>query len=84
MSDTKKKSIKLGQVLKGKHGEYIKLGNVKNKDPRYNYTVQVRILDSEGQVVHKCENPNVSMFKPNEGAPDFIQKDLAISLKEEK
>lgn len=79
----KKKSVKLGQVLKGKHGEYIKLGNVKNKDPKYNYTVQVRVLDSDGQIVYKCENPNVGMYKPNDGAPDFILNDLAISLKTE-
>lgn len=83
MQETKKKSVKFGQIKKGKFGSYISLGNAKNKDPKYNYTVMVKVLNNEGVEVYKGKNPSVRMLEPNEKAPDFIIHDLVITLQDE-
>lgn len=60
----KKRYTKLGNIWKGEYGPYIRLGDDKSKNPKYNYTVQLRVLDSEGNVVTTVKNPLVSLYDP--------------------
>lgn len=60
------KGVKLGIIGTNKNGnKFIKLGDTRGEGERkqYNYTVQVRVLDSEGNVVHKVDNPFVNLKK---------------------
>lgn len=90
--EAKRKIVKLGQVKKGKYGSYISTGNVRNKDPKYNYTVQIRVLEGSPQtpeelkkakVLFMATNPSIQMRDPHENAPDFIEQELTVSLPEE-
>lgn len=83
----KNKYTRVGQVLKGKDGgSYITLGNDRNKDPQYNFSVEVTVRDSSGEVVAKQTDGYLNVFDPrsrdNAGnVPDFVLFD--ISMKEE-
>lgn len=84
----KAKTVKIGQLTKnkdksGNEFKSIRLGNNKNKDPKYNYTVQVRILNSEGQKIWSGENPWINLYEPHENAPDFVVNDLSVRLPED-
>lgn len=60
------KGVKLGIIGTNKNGnKFIKLGDTRNEGDkkRFNYTVQIRVLDSEGNVVHKVDNPFVNLKK---------------------
>lgn len=60
------KGVKLGIIGTNKNGnKFIKLGDTRNEGEkaRFNYTVQVRVLDAEGNVVHKVDNPFVNLKK---------------------
>lgn len=87
--EQKKKSVRVGTVMNGEHGPFILLGNTKNKDPKYDYTVQVRILRGKPQtkeefasaeVLGVFVNPLVQMFKPGEQAPKSIQHELSVKV----
>jgi hypothetical protein len=60
------KGIKLGMLMTNKNGKKtIKLGSQQEGEKaKYNYTVQLRVLNANGEVVHKVENPWVSLIKP--------------------
>lgn len=73
----KKKSVKLGAILTGKNGPFMVLGNSKNKDPRYNYSVEFRVKDNEGNVIHSGKNPIVSMFAPKHETK-VVQHELVV------
>lgn len=84
----KPKNRRIGQIVKnkdkkGNEFQSIKLGQTKNKDPKFNFTVQVRILDSEGNKVWSGENPYINLYEPHENAPDFVVHDLSVKLPEE-
>lgn len=82
----KNKYTRVGQVLKGKDGgSYITLGNDRNKDPKYNYSVELTVRNSAGEVVAKQTDGYLSVFDPRDGqnadnVPDFVLFD--ISMKE--
>ena len=40
------------------------LGNVKNKDPKYNLNVEFIVKDHTGKVVHRQENGFISLVDP--------------------
>jgi len=66
MSDNEYKGVKLGIVTTNKKGNRtIKLGSQQEGEyAKYNYTVQIRVLNANGEVVHKVDNPWVNLFKP--------------------
>jgi len=90
------KYYKLGQVIKvlGKDDverKKVKLGQEGSKDPKYDYTVQVRILQGSprtkeefknAKVLGTFTNPWVDLYPPHEKAPKNIISDLQIFEKE--
>jgi len=82
--ETKSKSVKIGKVLKTKKDStVISLGQSGSKDPKYNYTVQLRVLNNEGKVVTTVTNPWVNIVKPHENAPKSILNELTVFPTEE-
>jgi hypothetical protein len=82
------KYVKVGQVLNvtGEDGETrrkVKLGQENSKDPKYDYTVQIRVLNADGEVVYKTSNPWIDVKTPHENAPKTILNELQIYVKEE-
>lgn len=63
---TEYKGIKLGILTTNKNGnKTIKLGSEQEGEfAKYNYTVQIRVLDASGKVVHQTKNPWVSLIQP--------------------
>lgn len=63
---TEYKGVKVGALMTNKNGKKtIKLGSEQEGEfAKYNYTVQIRILDAAGNVVHKATNPWVSLITP--------------------
>jgi len=55
---------KLGVVLRGDKGPFLILGDLKNKDSKYQYTVELIVKDSKGEVVHTVQNPLISLSDP--------------------
>ena len=82
------KSMKLGVIVAladkttGEAYEAVILGSTKNKDPKYNRTVQLRVLDDEGKVLTQVTNPFISLRAPFKTGGK-VQKELVLSLKEE-
>lgn len=75
-----KKTQQVGMLTVDKNGkERIQLGNVKNQDPKYNYTVQVRILDAAGNVIVTKTNPSITLWDPKKG-PEWLKKNLTVDL----
>lgn len=64
MSQKKYKYTKVGAVLRGDNGPYIVLGNSKATNPKYNYTVELVVKDSEGNVVSSLKNGILSTLDP--------------------
>lgn len=58
------KSVRVGTIFNGKKGPFLVLGNDRSKDPKYNYTVEFRVKDAQGNLVASGKNPLVSMFTP--------------------
>lgn len=84
----KAKTVKVGVVLqledkKGNPYRTIALGNTKNKDPKYNRTVQIRVLDDEGNVVAKATNPFLSLYEPKYES-DKVLSELVLRLQTEE
>lgn len=79
------KKFRLGTMIDGEYGPAIFLGNLKNKDPKFNYTVKLAIFDNDGNLVKKFENPKIKLKKPEnlkEGSK--IKYDLSISVKNQE
>lgn len=81
-------------LKKDKKGKSIQLG-VNSKNAKYNYTVDVRVRDSEGNVVATVTNPFLALKDPrigNDGQPskfadqipDFILNKLVLVVDDEK
>lgn len=72
MEQKQRKSKKLGVVIKSdKNGKfYIILGSNKNKDPKYNFSVELVVRDSKGDIVHSQKDGLLSLLEPfpTEGA----------------
>lgn len=84
MEQRKNKYTRIGQVLKSKDKpgqSYIVLGNKKNKDPKYNLSVEITVRNDAGEVIAKQTDGFVSVFEPREDSPEFVLFDL--SLKQE-
>ena len=65
---TEYKGVKLGVLMTNKNGnKTIKLGSVQEGEySKYNYTVQIRVLDANGNVVLKTDNPWVALKAPKQ------------------
>lgn len=85
MNQTKWKKHKLGVVLDGKYGKIAILGNQKNKDPKYNYTVKLAVFDAQGKKVAQFDNPIIKMKTPTlpEGVKSKVEFELSISVQDE-
>lgn len=82
------KYVKIGQVLnvEGKDGETrkkVKLGQSGSKDPKYDYTVMIKVLDNDGKEVYRTTNPWVDVSTKHPKAPPNILNDLQIYIKDE-
>lgn len=76
-----KKTQQVGMVCKTDEGKkVIRLGNIKNKDPKYNYTVQLRVLDASGNVITTKTNPTLTLWEPKGNKPEWLVNNLTISL----
>lgn len=65
MEGQKKKYTKVGAVLKGQKGNsFVVLGNTKSRNEKYNYNVEVRVTDSQGNAVTELRNGILSVFDP--------------------
>ncbi len=82
-----KKSIRLGKVLEvtkdKKTRKTIKLGNEGSTDPKWNFTVDIRIKDHEGNVLAKVTNPWVTINDAHPKAPQNVLNDLVIWIDKE-
>ena len=93
MSEVKAKTVRLGTILQtdAEKGPFMILGNNKNKDPKYDYTVQIRVLQGspktpeefkKATVLYSGTNPLVYMNKPRgENVPKIVKHELAVPLK---
>ena len=76
-----KKTQQVGVLSVDDQGrERIQLGNIKNTDPKYNYTVQVRILDAAGNVIVTKTNPKIALWEPQGKKPAWLKKNLTVDL----
>lgn len=77
---SEKKTQQVGIIAVDDQGrERIQLGNPKNTDPKYAYTVQVRILDANGDVIVTKTNPRITLWDPKKG-PTWLKKNLTVDL----
>lgn len=63
---------------------YIRLGNDRSKDPKYNYTVEVIVKDANGQEILRVENPFLNVNSPHPSAAEKVPSllaELSISKK---
>lgn len=85
------KSFPLGaiQTKKDKTGQTVRLGNPNAKNEKYRYTVQIRVLDNQGNVIAKAENPYVQIKDPRKSTapnfdvnkvPDYIVSELLLTV----
>lgn len=72
----KKKYTKVGAVLKGTKGDntFIVLGNTKSRNEKYNYNVEVRVTDNQGNVITQQKNGILSVFDPRK-RPGLSEED---------
>lgn len=81
------KYVKIGQVLnvKGNDGterKKVKLGQEGSKDPKYDYTVMIKVLDKDGKEVYRTTNPWVDVSNKHPKAPSNILNELQIYVKD--
>lgn len=77
------KSVRVGTIFKGKKGPFVVLGNERSKDPKYNYTVEFRVKDAEGNLVVQGKNPLISMFKPKT-ENEAVSHELVFFVRDEE
>lgn len=85
MEQTKKKWVKVGALLKGQYGDYIRLGQNNSKNPKYNYDVKIMVKNSEGTKVLDVLNGSVKLsdprkFKNQDGSERNIPESLRFEL----
>lgn len=84
------KRIKLGSLLvsektsTNKGGPYIGLGDVKNKDPKYNYNVELIVTNSTGEVVFKQKNGFINLVDPRTQPDELLALGLISESEAEK
>lgn len=87
-----KRYDKVGTVLKNKKdgGKFIILGNTKNKNEQYNYSVDVRVTSSDG-TVRVFKNPLIGLQDPRtkkgvdaSKIPDNLVAELVITTTTEE
>lgn len=79
MENKKKKLTKIGSLWAGmrtftqddgsqisKNMVSIALGQSKNKDPKYNTTVEIIVRDSEGKVIHQQTDGFLNLLDPRD------------------
>lgn len=88
--------VNFGKVLKvtdksGTERKKLKLGQEGSKDPKYDFTVQVRVLEGSprtkeelkaAKVLGVFTNPWIDVKTPHENAPKTIVNELQIFVKE--
>ena len=85
------KSLPVGaiQTKKDRTGQTVRLGNPNAKNEKYRYTVQIRVLDSSGNVIGKTENPYIQIKDPRKNTspnfdvnkvPDYIVSELLLTF----
>ena len=72
---SKSKMKKLGVVLKGDKGPFVILGDSKNKNPQYNYTVELTVKNAEGETVTSLTNPLLTLWDPRK-RPGITEEQL--------
>lgn len=68
--------VKLGAIHHQKANNkafFLRLGEEGNKDPKYNYTVEVTVRNGSGEVVAKAVNPIINLQKPAESAQFLLE-----------
>jgi hypothetical protein len=79
--------VKLGTILNvkdkktDKMKKTIKLGKEGSNDPKYDFTVELRVTDGNGKVT-KFTNPWVNLSNPHENAPKTIVSELQVYIPE--
>jgi hypothetical protein len=60
----------------------IELGESTNKDPKYNYSVELIVRDSNGNAMLQLDSRKkrifVKLYKPHEKAPKYIRFELKL------
>ncbi len=75
-----KKTQQVGMLrVDDKGRESIQLGNPTNPKKEFAYTVQVRILDADGNVITTKTNPRITLWDPKKG-PAWLKKNLTVDL----
>lgn len=77
------KAVKIGTIFNHDNKKKMKLGNQNPQKPEFDYTVQVRVLNSKGEVVAKATNPWVNLSDPHPKAPKNLVNDLVVWVPEE-
>lgn len=80
MDNNNVKFVAVGQIWAKKDDSgksYIRFGNNRNKDPKYNYTVEVVVKDASGKEVLRVENPFLNVSSPHPAAQERVPGLLA-------
>ncbi len=63
---------------------YLGLGNTRNKDPKYNTTVELTIRDHTGKVVHTQQNGFVSLTDPRTQPDELLAAGVIDEVRAQK
>lgn len=77
------KSVKIGTIFTHDNKKKCRLGQSNPQKPEYDYTVQIRVLNSKGEIVAKATNPWVNLNTPHPQAPKNLLNDLVVWVPEE-
>lgn len=79
MENKKGTFVNVGQIWKRKEGDgsYIKLGNNKSNNPKYNYSVEIVVKDANGQEVLRIQDPYINVGSPHPMAQEKVPSLLA-------
>lgn len=75
------KTNKAGQTYKS---IFLGLGNDRNKDPKFNTSVQVIIRDHQGKVVHDQTNGFINLVDPRTQPDDLLRAGIITEEVSEK
>ena len=88
MAKSEKKKYKytrVGTVLASKNeggGSYIALGDPKNENEKYQYSVEIIVRDAKGAIVKQQTNGFISCYDPRrnrDNVPDMVLFELSLS-----
>ena len=71
-------NLKIGKLIQeqrkdGTKNTYLALGSTKNKDPRYNLSVEILVKDATGKVVAKQTNGFVNLSNPRTEPDELLR-----------